>query len=188
VRSGPAGDGKVVRFREWDRSRLRNPKTLITVLATFVATVFLAQVGGCNVHELGHALVGWLVGWEVEMVNLCTPAGGSVVYSRVGNWTGNLQGYAGGLLAALFLFGAYVLVFARHSLPRRSPVWWAAGLGTMVWIGPQLVIAVMEGTAGPGEDYTELFRERPLVFVTLVVLAGAISAVVYVLRWRRSDN
>jgi hypothetical protein len=161
---------------------------LLAVVATFVAATILAQLGGCNVHELGHALVATLLGWEVELVNLCTPAGGSVVYSRVGNWAGNVQGYAGGLSAALFLFAVYVLVFARRSLPRRSPVWWAAGLGTVVWIGPQLVIAVMEGTAGPGEDYTERFREHPLVFVTLVILAAVVSAAVYVLRWRRSSR
>jgi hypothetical protein len=167
---------------------LRNPATLLTFLGTFVAAVFLAQVSGCNVHELGHALVGSLVGWDVDVVNFCTPAGGGVIYSRVGNWAGNAQGYAGGLSAALFLFGAYALVFARRSLPRRSPVWWAAGLGTVIWIGPQLVIAVMEGTAGPGENYTELFDQRPLVFIPLVILAGVISAFVYVIRWRRSDN
>jgi hypothetical protein len=188
VRGASAADRQVGQSPEWTWSRLQNPITLLTFLATFVATVLLAQVSGCNVHELGHALVGTLVGWEVEVVNLCTPAGGSVVYSRVGNWTGNVQGYAGGLSAALFLFAAYVLVFARRSLPRRSPVWWAAGLGTVVFIGPQLVIAVMEGVAGQGEDYTELFRERPLVFVTLVILAGAISSAVYVLRWRLSDD
>jgi hypothetical protein len=188
MRATSAAGRQSGRHPEWDRSRLKNPTTLFAFLATFAAIVFLAQVSGCNVHELGHALVGSLVGWEVEMVNFCTPAGGSVVYSRVGNWAGNVQGYAGGLSAAWFLFAAYVLVFARRSLPRRSPVWWAAGLGTVVWIGPQFVIAVMEGTAGPGEDYTELFRERPWVFVTLVILAGVVGAVVYIFRWRRIDH
>jgi hypothetical protein len=188
VRGTSAAGKQAGRDPEWDRSRLRNPATLLAFLATFAATVFLAQVSGCNVHELGHALVGSLVGWEVEMVNFCAPAGGSVIYSRVGNWVGNVHGYAGGLSAALFLFGAYVLIFARRSLPRRSPVWWAAGLGTVVWIGPQLVIAVMEGTAGPGDDYTELFWEHPLVFVTLVILAGVVGAVVYFFRWRRINH
>jgi hypothetical protein len=58
----------------------------------------------------------------------------------------------------------------------------------VVWIGPQLVVAAMEGTAGPGEDYTERFREHPLVFVTLVILAGVVGAVVYFFRWRRINH
>jgi len=161
---------------------------LLAVVATFVATTILAQLSGCNVHELGHALVATLLGWEVELVNLCAPASGSVVYSQVGTWAGNAQGYAGGLLGALFLFAVYVLVFVRNSRPKQGPFWWAAGLGTVVFIGPQLVIAVMEGMAGPGEDYTELFRERPLVFIPLVILAGVVSAAAYVLRWRWSSR
>jgi hypothetical protein len=62
-------------------------------------------------------------------------------------------------------------------------VWWAAGLGVIVWVGVQIVIGVLEGGADPGHDYTDDFRDAPalLLLVAAVILAGAF---VHVWLWR----
>lgn len=154
------------------------------VVLTFVVVVFVAQTASCNVHEAGHAVVGTLVGWEVERINLCLPAGGSVEYGKIPRWAGNVQGYAGGVIGAGFLTIVYMLLIARRRRPLRSPVWWAAGSGLILFVGPQLVLAGVEGAAGPGEDYTEWFRDLPLVFVPLMVGSAAVGVGLYVWRWR----
>jgi biotin transporter BioY len=138
----------------------------------------------CNVHELAHALVGSALGWEVERVNLCLAGGGSVQYSSVGLWAGNTQGYAGGFVAAAFLAGMYYLVFARSSRPLRGPAWWGAGLGVVLCIGPQIVLGFLEGTRGPGEDYTTLIASAPVRYGTILILSMLAGAAVYVWRWR----
>lgn len=149
----------------------------------FAVALIASGLAACNVHELGHVLVSVPLGWEVETVSWCTPGAGSVEYSRVGVWAGNLQGFAGGVLAALFLAGAQWVILGRRERPRRSPELWALGLGMVVWIGPQLVIAVMEGMAGPNEDYTDLFRASPWTYVPLVILAGLVGPVIWARRW-----
>lgn len=105
----------------------------------------VATVAACNVHELSHAAVATLLGWQVDRLNLCLPAGGSVEYAHVGAWFGNLQGYAGGLLAAALLVGVYFVVFARRERPLAGPKWWAAGLGMVLPVGPQVVNGLLEG-------------------------------------------
>lgn len=176
----------------WTGAEMWRPVAAIGTLATFLGVGFISQLAACNVHEFGHGVVASALGWRVERVNLCLPGGGSVEYSHVGTWAGNAQGYAGGIAAALFLFAVYVVVFSRTKLPLRSPVWWAAGLATVVIIGPQLVIAMLEGIAGPGEDYTERFAESPEVFVPLLVGSALLVAAAYTRRWRsvwhRDDN
>ena len=102
-------------------------------------------------------------------------------YSHVGVWAGNLQGYAGGFLAAAFLITIYLVVFVRESRPLRSPAWWGAGLGVVTPIGPQIVNGLLEGMAGPGEDYTVRFAT---LFPPLMVVALAVVVVGYVWRWR----
>lgn len=144
----------------------------------------LALVASCNVHELSHAAVGSLLGWEVERVNLCLPAGGSVQYASIGVWAGNAQGYAGGVAAAVFLSAVYVFVFSRPSRPLRRSIWWGAGIGVVMWVGPQLVVGVLEGRSGPGEDYTALIASSPGLYVTLIVFAMAIGVAFYCIRWR----
>lgn len=143
-----------------------------------------ALVLSCNVHEVGHALVATALGWEVERVNLCLPGGGSVEYSRIGTRAGNLEGYAGGATAAAFLGAVYALGFHRPARPRRGPSWKAAGLGIVLWVGPQVVIGIMEGQAGPDQDYRELFRQSPAVYLTLLVGSLAAGAAAYLWNWR----
>jgi hypothetical protein len=169
---------------DWNGSDLKRPLTAIGALATLVGVGFISQLASCNVHELGHGIVATALGWKVERINLCLPGSGSVEYSHVGTWAGNAQGYAGGVAAALFLFALFAFVFSRQRLPLRNSLWWAAGLATVVFIGPQLVIAVVEGGAGPGEDYTERFAESPEVFVPLLVGSALLVAAAYTWRWR----
>lgn len=156
---------------------------LTTVAAVLVATTTVTVFAACNVHELGHAAVGTLLGWEVERVRLCLPAGGSVTYASVGTWAGGLQGWAGGLIAAAILVAVEWAAVWRPARPGRSPVWWAVGLGILLPVGPQLVIATLEGVAGPGEDYTAALAAGPVpVAATMVVVVGA-TVVLYVRRW-----
>jgi hypothetical protein len=169
---------------QWRRNHLMRLPTAIGALATFVGVGFISQVASCNIHELGHGVMATALGWRVQQINLCLPGGGSVEYAHVGTWAGNAQGYAGGIAAALFLFSLYVVVFSKRRLPLRSPFWWAAGLATVVFIGPQLVIAVLEGAAGPGVDYTEWFTRSPEVFVPLLVGSALLVAAAYTRRWR----
>ena len=122
-----------------------------------------------------------MLGWEVERVNPCLPAGGSVEYAFVGDWAGNVQGYAGGLVAAATLIAIYVVVFARPGRPLVSPNWWAAGLGLVMPIGPQLTIGLLEGAVSPGEDYTIRYSTT---IPTLVALSVALVVIAYVWRWR----
>ncbi len=154
--------------------------------STFVAlafTGFIAFVASCNVHELGHVVVALPLGWEVERVHLCLPGGGGVEYSSIGHWAGNAQGYAGGLIAAGVLAVLYAWLFERRGAPLRSPRWWAAGVGVVLPVGPQLVVAFVEGTAQPGENYTDRFADTPALMV-LVVASMIGVAGLYVWRWR----
>ncbi len=165
----------------WEWSDLRRPRLALAAIAGLVIAAMLATVVSCNVHELGHAVVATLLGWEVERIDLCLPGGGAVVYARVGTWAGNAQGYAGGLAGAFFLVGVYLIAVSRTDRPLRGPGMWFAGLGLVLPIGGQLVVAGLEGAAGPGEDYTQRFASwlPPLVIIaTLAVIAA------YAWRWR----
>ena len=168
----------------WSGVDLKRPLTAIGAMAAFVGAGSVSILASCNVHELGHGVVATALGWRVERVNLCLPGGGSVEYSHVGTWAGNAQGYAGGVAAALFLFALYAILFSRRKLPLRGPLWWAAGLATVFFIGPQLLIAMLEGVAGPGEDYTERITESPGVFMPLLVGSALLVAAAYTWRWR----
>lgn len=165
----------------WSRSDLKRPGLLLAAIAGFVITAPVATVVACNVHEIGHGAVATLLGWEVERVDLCLPTEGRVVYAHVGTWAGNLQGYAGGLIAAAFLVGVYLVAFRRKARPLRGPGWWFAGLGLILPVGPQLVNGVLEGAVGQGEDYTQKYGSLlpPLVAIAMLVGVGW-----YVWRWR----
>ncbi len=59
--------------------------------------------------------------------------------------------------------------------PLRGPGWWAAGFGPAIWIGPQLVVAVVEGT-NPDRDYTRVLDANlplTLAVMALAIVAGA---------------
>lgn len=154
---------------------------MLAAVAAFFITAPVAAVVACNVHEVGHGAVATILGWEVERIDLCLPAGGTVVYSHVGTWAGNAQGYAGGLIAAAYLVAVYLLFFHRMARPLRGPAWWFAGLGLILPVGPQLVNAVLEGAVRPGEDYTQKYGS---LLPPLVVIAMVAGATWYTLRWR----
>jgi hypothetical protein len=157
---------------------------LVLGLAGLAISASIALVASCNVHELAHALVGSMLGWDVERVNLCLGGGGSVQYSSIGSWAGNAQGYAGGFVAAAFLAALYYLMFERSRRPWHSPAWWGAGLGGVLWIGPQLVIGVLEGNSAPGEDYTALIASSPVRYIGIIALSVVAATAVYTWRWR----
>lgn len=173
--------------RRWTVGELKNPKTLATVFVVFVAVSVASQLAACNVHEVAHAVVATALGWKVDTIQLCAPGSGAVVFAHVGTWAANLQGYAGGAVAAALLYWVYSRLIAKPARPDTSPLWWAAGLGIVVWIGPQLVVGVMEGSAGPNEDYTDLFRSDASIFVPLVAVAAVSGPVLFFWRWHQAE-
>jgi len=167
----------------WCWSDLK-PLMFLSAVTGFVVSAPVALVVSCNVHEIGHALVAVPLGWEVERINLCLPAAGSVEYARIGIWAGNLQGYAGGFIAATFLAALHLLVFAIPRRPLRGPGWWGSGLGVVLWVGPQIVIGILEGTAGPGRDYGDFLRDAPALYLPLIAVSMLAGVATYAWRWR----
>lgn len=165
----------------WEWSNLRRPGPALAAITGLVIAALSATVVSCNVHELGHAVVATLLGWEVERIDLCLPGRGAVVYARVGTWAGNAQGYAGGLAGASVLIGVYLLGFHRGERPLRGPGMWFAGLGMVLPIGAQVVVGGLEGAVGPGEDYIQRFAS---LLPPLVILVTAAVVVAYTRRWR----
>lgn len=148
----------------------------------FALALPLAVVGSCNVHELGHAVAGSAVGWEVDRVVPCFPTGGHVRY-RASNAAGDaVESWAGGLVGALSLLLAYGLI-SRRGRPLRSPLWWACGLGVASPIGIQLAIAGLEGTADFGEDYTDTIAARPGLFLPLLLLSALAGPAAHTWWW-----
>jgi hypothetical protein len=152
----------------------------------FLAALPVSYLVGCNVHELSHAAVATGLGWEVERVRPCLATGGGVTYSSIGSWAGNAQGYAGGLGAAVVLGLGYVLLLIWwRRLPVRdsatSALLWGAALAAGIWILPQVYIGVVEGRAGPGEDYTDGFVDRP--WLHGAILLALVVAGVAMHRW-----
>lgn len=165
----------------WTRSNLNGVGPALVAVASLVATTLVATVAACNVHEIGHAVVATMLGWEVDRIDLCLPAGGGVIYSHVGRWAGNLQGYAGGFIAAIALLVAYSFIFARRARPLAGIGWWFAGLGLVLPVGPQIAIGILEGAVQPGEDYTQKYAGM----IPLLVVVGYVAAAfVYSRRWR----
>lgn len=63
-----------------------------------------------------------------------------------------------------------------------SSAWWGAGLGVLVVAGLQVALGILEGLAGPGEDYTAMASEPPGRFASLLAL-GAIAGCAAHLWW-----
>lgn len=89
----------------------------------------------------------------------------------MGDWAGNVQGHASGLVAAAVLVAIYVFVFARPERPLVSPNWGC----------PQLTIGLLEGAVRPGENYTIRYSTAIPI---LVALSMAVVVIAYVWRWR----
>ncbi len=183
--NGPARPpGSSSQATSWSPGDLKRVNAALGAIATFALVAIGAIVVGCNAHELGHAAVGSALGWHVERVHLCLPLGGGVEYAQIGTWAGNAQGYAGGVVGAAIQVTVYLLVFERRAKPLRSAPWWAAGLGVVLWIGPQLLLAVLEGSADRGTDYTDAFTESPHVLIPLMIVATATGPAAFAWRWR----
>lgn len=153
-------------------------------MVVFVLTLPLAVVGSCNVHELGHAAAGSAVGWEVDRVVPCLPTDGTVRYRSSTTSGDALESWAGGLAGVLSLLLAYGLI-SRRGRPLRSPLVWAAGLGLTVPMGIQLVIAALEGTAGPGVDYTDTIAAQPHLFLPVLLLSAVAGPAIHTWWWVR---
>lgn len=108
---------------------------------SFLVALVLSGVGGCNLHELGHLVFGWLAGVPVEGILWCAPGNGRIVFAYQ---EPALVGYAGGITAAVILGVAYW----RLVWPRRDQASWAAAgvaiLGTAI---SQVIVGVLEGSS-----------------------------------------
>lgn len=153
------------------------------VVATAAAVGALATVAGCNAHEVGHAVVGTAFGWEVDRIVPCLPGGGEVRYRSSLPRGDTVERWSGGLAGAVVLVAAYAGLVARRSRPLRSPLVWAAGLGLAMPVGPQLVIAALEGTSRAG-NYAETISGAPALWGGVLVLAAAVGPVWHAWRWR----
>lgn len=161
----------------WRAADLRRPIGLLTALAAFTGSVLTSFNVSCQVHEIGHALVGTALGWTVDRIHPCLPAGGAVVYASTpgGPWVNIVESFAGGVIAAAFLGLVYWFVVFRPRAPLRGPAWWAAGFGPALLIGPQLVVGLVEGF-NPHRDYTAVLDANVGLAVASfsgVMLAGA---------------
>lgn len=170
--------------RQWAWADLRRPATAATTVVAFVLTLPLAVAGSCNVHELGHAVAGSAVGWEVDRVVPCLPSGGHVQYRSSSAAGDGVESWAGGLAGALGLLLIYGLI-SRRGRPMRSPVVWACGLGLAFPVGIQLAIAGLEGTADMGNDYTDTIAAQPGIFIPILLLSALAGPAVHTWWWKR---
>ncbi len=176
--------GPAVTERQWMWADLRQPMIAATVLVAFALTLPLAVVGSCNVHELGHAVIGSAVGWEVDRVVPCLPSGGHVQY-RASSAAGDaVESWTGGLAGALSLLLIYGLI-SGGGRPVRSLIAWACGLSLTFPMGIQLAIAGLEGTADVGDDYTDTIAAQPGIFVPLLLLCALAGPAAHTWWWRR---
>ena len=90
---------------------------------------------GTWAHEMGHGLVGLVVGGGFERLEIYRDLGGVAFIGGVGSLAGVLVS-AGGLLGPA-LFGAAVIVLGARTGPAR---WVLAGLGLIVLLSAALVV------------------------------------------------
>ncbi len=169
----------------WSVASLRRPTTALAVVATAFAIGALAVIVSCNAHEIGHAAVGTALGWEVDRIILCLPGGGEVRYRSSSPRGDAIEAWSGGIVGALALATAYTGLVARRSGPLRNPLLWAAGLGLSLPIGPQIVIAALEGTSG-SDDYRETIAGAPALWGGVLALAATAGPTAHGWIWRQA--
>lgn len=114
---------------------------IVSATLVFVATLAIAGVGGCNIHELGHLVTGRALGVPVDHITWCTPANGRIAFSYQ---EPAFVSYAGGFTAALALAAVHrFLIWPR--LAGRS--WRAAGVAVLGTAASQVIVGVMEGSS-----------------------------------------
>jgi len=154
-------------------------------MASSVVAAPLTLTLACNVHEIAHAVTGTLLGWRVARLNLCLFSGGGVEYASSTTRGDNLESAAGGVGAALILGLAWWLVVGR-SADRHQPLRWGVGAALAAWIGPQLLVAVLETAAPVGEAYGARIEDRPVTFAGILAVTVLSSVGGHAWLWRRS--
>jgi hypothetical protein len=169
----------------WTAGDLRRPGTLLAAVLGLLVSVPLSLNASCQAHEFGHALTGTALGWEVERIHLCLPTGGNVQYATTsgGGWADAAESYAGGITGALFLVAVYLLVFYVPKTPLRSPAWFGAGFGPVLWIGTQLAVAMVEG-AIRDHDYGQVLDANRALMLAVVLATMVTGAAAHIWLWR----
>lgn len=167
----------------WSLADLVSPVLAVTVLLTIAISVPIATVVSCNAHEVGHALTGTAFGWEVARIVPCAPTGGEVIYRTSTIHGDALESVSGGVAGAFVLVLVYVVALHRGSLPLRVPIAWAFGLGLVVPVGPQVVIAILEG-ATRESNYGDTISAGAGIWIPVLLISATIGPIVHVWRWR----
>jgi hypothetical protein len=157
---------------------LAAPALVLLVLISTAASVF----AGCATHELGHAVVGTALGYDVEAIVIC-PGSASVSWaaSRLAPIDTTVEAWAGGIFAAAVLAGAYVVVIAMARRAANGRVWWALGLPLPAVAAVELLLGSMEGyTQG---RYGELIAGSPVIWIPVIGLAAAAGLGVHLALW-----
>jgi len=142
------------------------PRRLVWIVAgilSFIVSLVITGVGGCNIHEFGHLVVGRAMDIPIDDIIWCTPGNGRIAFAYQ---EPAIVGYAGGFLAAAVLGSLYWLVIR----PRlASPLWWAAGVAVLGTAISQVIVGLWEGTSPEG--YGEVQDNAAgLVVIALVPL------------------
>jgi hypothetical protein len=145
----------------------------LSILA-FLVGLAVSGVGGCNVHEFGHLVTGWIAGVPVDDVIWCTPSSGRVAFSyQEPAWVS----YAGGLLAAAVLMTVYWLVV----VPRIDvPMWRAGGVAVLGTATSQIIVGILKGSSV--ERYAAL-QDNNGALAGLIVVPLLAAAVLQRIRW-----
>jgi hypothetical protein len=149
------------------------------VLISTVASVFV----GCASHELGHAAVGTALGYELEAIEIC-PGSASVSWaaSSLAPIDTTVEAWAGGIVAAGVLAGAYIVVIGMARRASNGRVWWALGLPLPAVAAVELLLGIMEGyTQG---RYGELIAGSQVIWIPVIGLAAVVGAGVHLALWR----
>ena len=142
---------------------------IAAAVLVFVATLAIAGVGGCNIHELGHLVTGRALGVPVDHITWCTPANGRIAFSYQ---EPAFVSYAGGFTAALALAAVYRFIIWPRLAGR---LWRAAGVAVLGTAVSQVVVGVMEGSSP--QDYA-LAQGSAWGLALLVVLPLVGAAVI----------
>lgn len=167
----------------WSWVDLKRPAVALTVVVAFALSAPAATIVSCNAHEVGHAVTGTLFGWKVDHISLCAPTGGEVHYRTSSSRGDAFESWAGGLTGALVLLLAHLLAIGPNARPLRSPVIWAIGLGVALPIGPQLAVAILEGT-NRETSYSDTISENSAIWVPTILISAALGPACHLWRWR----